>query len=65
VGIIVEYLQLWDLLYELELQHDVEDTHIWHASTNEVTSGTQPSQLMNVYFEAQHFSVHVSLERQV
>lgn len=34
VGVIVEYLQLWDLLYGLELQPDVDDKHIWRASAS-------------------------------
>jgi hypothetical protein len=29
VAIIVEYIELWDLLEEVQLQQDVDDTHIW------------------------------------
>ena len=29
VGVIVEYLHLWDLLNDLELQPEVEDSYVW------------------------------------
>jgi hypothetical protein len=32
VGVMVEYLQLWDLLQEVVLQPKVEDTHFWCLS---------------------------------
>jgi hypothetical protein len=32
VGVMVEYLQLWDFLQEVTLQPDVEDTHLWRLS---------------------------------
>jgi hypothetical protein len=34
IEIIAEYIQLWDLLYEFQLQPDVEDSHIWRLSTD-------------------------------
>lgn len=38
VGVIVEYLHLWDILLDLELQHGVNDTHFWSLSSNGVYS---------------------------
>jgi hypothetical protein len=32
VGVMMEYLQLWDLLQEVVLQPEVEDTHFWRLS---------------------------------
>ena len=32
--VLLEYLQLWELLEGLELQPEVEDTHIWQFSTS-------------------------------
>jgi hypothetical protein len=32
VGVMVEYLQLWDLLQEVVLQPEVEDTYFWRLS---------------------------------
>jgi hypothetical protein len=29
MGIIVEYIEIWDMLYELQLQPEIGDTHIW------------------------------------
>ena len=34
VGVIMEYLQLWDLLYDFELQPEMEDSHIWRLSAS-------------------------------
>ena len=34
VGIIIEFLALWDILSEVVLQPGVEDAHIWHLSTS-------------------------------
>jgi hypothetical protein len=34
VRVLVEYLQLWDILYDFQLQPDSEDKHIWRLSTN-------------------------------
>jgi hypothetical protein len=34
IGIIVEYIQLWGLLYEFQLQPEVEDLHIWRLAAN-------------------------------
>jgi len=34
VEVLLEYLQLWELLEGLELQPEVEDTHIWQFSTS-------------------------------
>jgi hypothetical protein len=33
-GCIIEYLQLWDLLENFELQLEIEDKHIWQFSTS-------------------------------
>jgi hypothetical protein len=33
IEIIAEYIQFWDLLYEFQLQPDVENSHIWRLST--------------------------------
>jgi hypothetical protein len=35
IEIIVEYIQLWELLLDIQLQPEVEDTHFWRLSTNE------------------------------
>ena len=32
IGVIMEYFQLWDLLYDFELQPEVEDSHTWKLS---------------------------------
>jgi len=32
VGVIVEYLLIWDLLLDIELHPEVEDSHIWKLS---------------------------------
>ncbi|GJN32009.1 hypothetical protein PR202_gb20476 [Eleusine coracana subsp. coracana] len=32
VGVILEYLQLWDLIQDIVLQPEIEDTHIWRLS---------------------------------
>jgi len=34
VGVIVDFLHLWDLLYNFELEPDVEDVHIWRFSAS-------------------------------
>lgn len=34
VGVLVEFLQLWDLLMDFQLQPEVEDRHIWRLSSN-------------------------------
>jgi hypothetical protein len=34
VGVMVEYLQLWDLLMNFQLQPEVEDRHVWRLSSN-------------------------------
>jgi len=34
VTVIVEFLDLWNLLSEVELQPEVEDSHTWRFSTN-------------------------------
>jgi hypothetical protein len=33
VQVLTEYIHLWELLSNVELQPDVEDTHIWQFST--------------------------------
>jgi hypothetical protein len=33
VGVIVEYLHLWDLLTDLELQPEVEDSYVWRLDS--------------------------------
>jgi hypothetical protein len=32
--IIVEYIDLWDLLEEVQLQQEVDDTHIWRLDAS-------------------------------
>jgi hypothetical protein len=34
IEIIVEYIQLWELLLDIQLQPKVEDTHFWRLSAN-------------------------------
>jgi hypothetical protein len=34
VGVLVEYLHLWNILYEIELQREKEDIHFWRFATN-------------------------------
>ena len=34
VGVIVDYLYLWDILLNFQLQPEVEDKHIWRLSSN-------------------------------
>ena len=36
--VLIEYLHLWDLLSNIELQAGVDDTHIWRFSTTGVYS---------------------------
>jgi hypothetical protein len=33
VGVVVEYLHLWDLLTDLELQPEVEDSYVWRLDS--------------------------------
>jgi hypothetical protein len=34
MGIIVEYIEIWDMLYELQLQPEIDDTHIWRLDNS-------------------------------
>jgi hypothetical protein len=34
VGIIVKYIEIWDMLYELQLQPEVDDAHIWRLDNS-------------------------------
>jgi hypothetical protein len=34
MGIIVEYIEIWDMLYELQLQPEIGDTHIWRLDNS-------------------------------
>jgi hypothetical protein len=34
IEIIVEYIQMWELLLDIQLQPEVEDTHVWRLSAN-------------------------------
>jgi hypothetical protein len=34
VGVLVDYLRLWDILTNIQLQHGIEDRHIWRFSSN-------------------------------
>jgi hypothetical protein len=34
IEIIIEYIQLWELLLDIPLQPEVEDTHVWRLSAN-------------------------------
>ncbi|GJM87706.1 hypothetical protein PR202_ga03688 [Eleusine coracana subsp. coracana] len=38
VGVIVEYLHLWDILTDLELHQGVLDTHFWRLSSSHAYS---------------------------
>jgi len=38
VQVLIEYLHLWNLLSNVELQSEVDDTHIWRFSTSGVYS---------------------------
>lgn len=40
IGVIVEYLHLWDILLDLELQPGVNDTHLWKLSVTGMYSAT-------------------------
>ncbi|TVU04225.1 hypothetical protein EJB05_50204, partial [Eragrostis curvula] len=46
IGVIVEYLHLWDILLDLELQHGVNDTHFWRLSSNGVYSAKSAHESM-------------------
>ena len=35
VQVLIEYINLWELFSNVELQPDVEDTHIWQFSQNQ------------------------------
>jgi hypothetical protein len=35
IEIIVQYIQLWELLLDFQLQPEVEDTHFWRLSAKE------------------------------
>jgi len=54
VDVIIEYLQLWDLLENFELQPAVEDTHIWQFSTS--GSYSTKSAYEALFTRAIHFS---------
>jgi hypothetical protein len=32
--VLLEYLQLWDTLQDINLQSDIEDTHVWRFTAN-------------------------------
>jgi hypothetical protein len=34
MGIIVEYIEIWDMLYDLQLQPEIGDTHIWRLDNS-------------------------------
>jgi hypothetical protein len=34
MGIIIEYIQVWDLLLEVQLQPKVDDTHKWRLAAS-------------------------------
>jgi hypothetical protein len=34
IGVLLEYLQLWDTLQNINLQSDAEDTHVWCFTSN-------------------------------
>lgn len=36
VQILIEYLQTWDLVEALHLQHDVQDQHVWRLTQSDV-----------------------------
>jgi hypothetical protein len=46
INVLLEYLQLWGLLDNVELQPDIEDTHIWQFSS---TVSTLQNQLMKLF----------------
>jgi len=54
VDVIFEYIQLWDLLENFELQQAVDDTHIWQFSTS--GSFTTKSAYETLFTGAIHFS---------
>jgi hypothetical protein len=34
IEIIMEFIQLWDILYDFQLQSEVEDSHIWRLAVS-------------------------------
>ena len=34
VEVILDFLSLWDLIYDFQLQPDIEDSHIWRFSSS-------------------------------
>jgi hypothetical protein len=34
VGVLLDYLELWDILSSFQLRPEVEDRHIWRFSSN-------------------------------
>jgi hypothetical protein len=34
VGVLLKYLQLWNTLQDINLQSDVEHTHVWRLTSN-------------------------------
>jgi hypothetical protein len=39
VGVIIEFLHLWDILLDFELQPEVNDTHFWrHAVSKQYST---------------------------
>lgn len=53
VGVIVEYLLIWDLLLDIELHPEVEDSHIWKLSLSGQYSAE--SAYEGFFFGSTHF----------